>query len=388
MTRHPLRIILVTALLSSAVTLAFLRWELRSRGAPERAVHEAAAAPPGPAALTADEEINIQVYGRASPGVVNITATTFEYDFFFDPVARPSTGSGAVIDYDGNIVTNYHVIAGGDARSLEVALPDRTRYRARLVGYDQPNDIAVLRITAQRERLHPIPLGDSAHLKVGQKVLALGNPFRLQNTLTTGIISSLGRTIRSESGDLIDNVIQTDAAINPGNSGGPLLNTSGEIIGINTSIFTTSGGNIGIGFAVPVSTVRRVADDLIKQGRVLRPWLGIAGYAITEELASALDLPATSGVLAARVERGSSAEGAGIRGASQMALLDNERILIGGDIITHVDGKPVGSVEELKLVLEGKRPGETVSVKGYRGRSRLELQMKLVENPRQRGFRF
>ena len=388
MTRHPLRIILVTALLSSAVTLAFLRWDLRSRGAPERAVREAAAAPPGPAALTADEEINIQVYGRASPGVVNITATTFEYDFFFDPVARPSTGSGAVIDYDGNIVTNYHVIAGGDARSLEVALPDRTRYRARLVGYDQPNDIAVLRITAQRERLHPIPLGDSSHLKVGQKVLALGNPFRLQNTLTTGIISSLGRTIRSESGDLIDNVIQTDAAINPGNSGGPLLNTSGEIIGINTSIFTTSGGNIGIGFAVPVSTVRRVADDLIKQGRVLRPWLGIAGYAITEELASALDLPATSGVLAARVERGSSAEGAGIRGASQMALLDNERILIGGDIITHVDGKPVGSVEELKLVLEGKRPGETVSVKGYRGRSRLELQMKLVENPRQRGFRF
>src|SRR5437867_770478 len=388
MTRHPLRIILVTALLSSAVTLAFLRWDLRSRGAPERAVHEASAAPPGAAALTADEEINIQVYGRASPGVVNITATTFEYDFFFDPVARPSTGSGAVIDYDGNIVTNYHVIAGGDARSLEVALPDRTRYRARLVGYDQPNDIAVLRITAQRERLHPIPLGDSSHLKVGQKVLALGNPFRLQNTLTTGIISSLGRTIRSESGDLIDNVIQTDAAINPGNSGGPLLNTSGELIGINTSIFTTSGGNIGIGFAVPVSTVRRVADDLIKQVGVLRPGLGIAGYAITEELASALELPATSGVLAARVERGSSAEGAGIRGASKMALLDNERILIGGDIITHVDGKPVGSVEELKLVLEGKRPGETVSVKGYRGRNRLEVQMKLVENPRQRGFRF
>jgi len=219
-------------------------------------------------------------------------------------------------------------------------------------------------------------------------VLALGNPFRLQNTLTTGIISSLGRTIKSESGDLIDNVIQTDAAINQGNSGGPLLNTAGEIVGINTMILSPSGGNIGIGFAIPVSTVRRVVDDLIKHGRVLRPWVGVLGYAISDDLASALDLPARSGVLIAKVEPGGSAEGAGIKGAAKLALLQNERIYVGGDIITHADGKPVGSVEELKLALEGKRPGEAVSITGFRGRSRLELQMKLVENPRQRGFRF
>jgi S1-C subfamily serine protease len=389
MTQHPLRIILATALVSSVATLALVRWDLaRQPGAPAPYPDRAAAAAPASPPLSSDEEINIRVYGKSSPGVVNITSTTFEYDFFFDPIARPSTGSGSVLDAEGNILTNFHVIAGGDQRTLEVALTDKSKYRAKLVGYDQPNDIAVLKIDAPRERLHPIPLGDSAHLQVGQKVLALGNPFRLQNTLTTGIISSLGRTIKSESGDLIDNVIQTDAAINQGNSGGPLLNTAGEIVGINTMILSPSGGNIGIGFAIPVSTVRRVVDDLIKHGRVLRPWVGVLGYAISDDLASALDLPARSGVLVAKVERGGSAEGAGIKGAGQVALLQNERIYVGGDIITHADGKPVGSVEELKLALEGKRPGEAVSITGFRGRSRLELQMKLVENPRQRGFRF
>jgi len=389
MTQHPFRIILATALVSSVATLALVRWDLaRQPGAPPPYPDRAAAATPASPPLSSDEEINIRVYGKSSPGVVNITSTTFEYDFFFDPIARPSTGSGSVLDTEGNILTNFHVIAGGDQRTLEVALPDKSKYRAKLVGYDQPNDIAVLQISAPRERLHPIPLGDSSHLQVGQKVLALGNPFRLQNTLTTGIISSLGRTIKSESGDLIDNVIQTDAAINQGNSGGPLLNTAGEIVGINTMILSPSGGNIGIGFAIPVSTVRRVVDDLIKHGRVLRPWVGVLGYAITADLASALDLPARSGVLVAKVEPGGSADGAGIKGAAQVALLQNERIYIGGDIITHADGKPVGSVEELKLALEGKRPGESVSITGFRGRSRLELQMKLVENPRQRGFRF
>jgi S1-C subfamily serine protease len=224
---------------------------------------------------------------------------------------------------------------------------------------------------------------------VGQKVLAIGNPFRLQNTLTTGIISSLGRTIQTDSGDRIENIIQTDAAINPGNSGGPLLNTAGEMIGINTSVVSTSGGgSLGIGFAVPVNTVRRVTDDLIKHGRVLRPSLGVEGYTITEFLRTGLDLPVDRGVLVARVHPGSAAESSDIKGASEVAVLYNERILVGGDIITHVDGKAISSSTDLRLALEGKRPGDTVQITIYRGRSKLEKSVLLTELRRQRGFRF
>jgi S1-C subfamily serine protease len=325
------------------------------------------------------------VYNNVSPGVVNITSTVVEFDFFFAPFqTEGATGSGSVLDDNGNILTNYHVIA--NARNLEVALPDRSKYRATVVGYDPVNDLGVIRITAPKERLHPVPLGDSNGLKVGQKVLAIGNPFRLQNTLTTGIISSLGRTIQSEGGELINNIIQTDAAINPGSSGGPLLNTAGELIGVNTSIFTIrGGGNIGIGFAVPVSTVRRVVTDILEHGRVLRPWLGFDGYAITEELSSALDLPVREGVLVARVYRDSSAEKAGIRGATEIAVLYNERIMVGGDVVTHIDGKPISSTEELRLALEGKRPGDTVQITLFRGRTKMTKEMVLAEHPRQRG---
>jgi S1-C subfamily serine protease len=316
---------------------------------------------------------------------VNITSTVVEYGFFFGAIPSKETGSGSVLDLEGHILTNYHVIA--DTQSLEVALPDGTKYRPAVVGADRTNDLAVLKIKTSKEHLHPVPLGDSTTLKVGQKVLAIGNPLRLQNTLTVGIISSLGRTIQTESGELVDNIIQTDAAINPGNSGGPLLNSAGEMIGINTSIFTISGGNIGIGFAVPASTIRRVVDDLIRYGRVLRPWLGVSGYTITEDLASALNLPVRRGFLVAQVQKGSSADQAGIQGATEMAVLYNERILIGGDVITDVDGKPVSSREELRLALEGRRPGETVRLSLYRGGNKMEKTMPLVERP-QRSFRF
>lgn len=336
--------------------------------------------------LSSDEEVNIRVYNKVSPGVVNITSTTVEFDFFLSPISRQGTGSGSVLDYEGNILTNYHVVE--QAQNLEVALPDRTKYRAKMVGFDKQNDLAVIRLVgAPKDRLHPVAMGESASLKVGQKVLAIGNPFRLQNTLTVGIISSLGRRIQTEGGDLVENVIQTDAAINPGNSGGPLLNSAGEMIGINTSIFTTSGGNIGIGFAIPVDTVRRVVKDLITEGRVLRPWFGVEGYTVTEDLAGALDLPVTSGVLVARVGRGSSADSAGIRGADEIKYLYNERILVGGDIITQVDNTPVGSTEELRLALEGKRPGDTVQVTLYRNGKKMRVPTALVE-PRQRGLRF
>jgi len=387
--RRWVRPILVTALLSSAATVVLLRWDLgfKSEGdgpgpRPDSAI---AAAPASQPPLSSDEEVNIRVYNGISPGVVNITTTVVEYPFFWAPVAEEGTGSGVVLDREGNIVTNYHVVE--DAQSLEVTLPDQSKYRARLVGIDKANDLAVIRLVgAPSDRLHPVPLGDSSLLKVGQKVLAIGNPFRLQNTLTVGVVSSVGRRIRTEDGGLIEDVIQTDAAINPGNSGGPLLNTAGEMIGINTSII--GRGNLGIGFAVPSNTIRRVVGDLVREGRVLRPSLGIDGYTITEELASALDLPVSQGILTARVLSGGSADRAGVRGADQMLILYNERILVGGDIITQIDGKSVNSMDELKLVLEKYRPGQTVQITLYRGKAKVERAVLLLEQPPSRGWRF
>jgi S1-C subfamily serine protease len=376
-------------LLSSSATIIALRWDLIPgyirKEAPEPAF---ASAPAGQPPLSSDEETNVSVYKRVSPGVVNITATVVEYDWFLAPYASEGTGSGCILDTAGNILTNYHVIQSAD--KLEVTLPDQTKYHAKVVGFDEQNDLAVIRLTgAPKERLHPITIGDSDALNVGQKVLAIGNPLGLQNTLTTGIVSSLGRRIRTESGDLVDNVIQTDAAINPGNSGGPLLNAAGEMIGINTLIFSIrGGGNIGIGFAIPANTIRRVAVELIKEGRVLRPWFGIEGFTISEDLAAALDLPVKSGILVYRVYRGSSADGAGIRGAREAVILYNRRVPVGGDIITEVDGKPVGSPEELRLALESKRAGDVVKVTLFRGRTKIQKMVTLVEAPRQRALSF
>ena len=381
------RVILATAVIASAATVILLRWGVLPEP-PERGgstpMKAASAAAPAQPPLSPDEQINVQVYNNASPGVVNITSTVVEYDFIWSAYAREGTGSGVVLDLQGNVLTNYHVIES--AQRLEVTLPDQTKYRATIVGEDPQNDLAVIRMVGvPKERLHPVPLGDSSTLKVGQKVLAIGNPFRLQNTLTTGIISSLGRKIRSDQGNLIDNIIQTNAAINPGNSGGPLLNAAGEMIGVNTMILSPgggNGGNIGIGFAVPVNTARRIASDLIKEGRVLRPWPGIEGYGITPDLASALDLPVDKGILIAVVYRGGTAEAAGLRGATSMAAIFNERFRVGGDIITELDGKPIGDMDDLDLVLENHRPGDTVSLTYYRGRTKSQKTITLMEQPR------
>ena len=390
--KHALiRTIVVTALITGAATIMLLRWgilpEYAQPGAAPR-FESAKAADAKQPPLSPDEQVNVDVYNKVSPGVVNITSTVVEYDFFFTPYASPSTGSGVVLDLEGNILTNNHVV--DQAQSLEVALPDQTTYQATIVGQDPQNDLAVIRISkVPKERLHPVPLGDSSSLKVGQKVLAIGNPFRLQNTLTSGIVSSLGRKIRTENGNLIDNIIQTDAAINPGNSGGPLLNASGEMIGINTMIYSPSGangGNVGIGFAVPVNTVRRVAKDLIKEGRVLRPWMGVEGYDITRNLASALDLPVESGILIARISKGSTAEAAGLQGASKWVRIYNQRVLIGGDIITEIDGKQVPSVDELDLLFETKRPGDAVQITYYRGRTKNQKSVVLQEQPAKSKF--
>ena len=388
--RNALRLFIIAVLLSSSATIMALRWDLiPGFSRKELPVPALASAPAGQPTLSSEEETNVRVYKTVSPGVVNITSTVVEYDYYYRPYATEgSTGSGCVLDTDGNILTNYHVIQ--DSESLEVTLSDATKYHAKVVGVDKQNDLAVIRIAdAPKERLHPIALGDSNALSVGQKVLAIGNPLGLQNTLTIGIVSSLGRRIQTEGGELVDNVIQTDAAINPGNSGGPLLNTTGEMIGINTLIFSIrGGGNIGIGFAIPANTIRRVASELIREKRIVRPWFGVEGYNLNEDLADALNLPVKTGILVARVMRGSSADGAGIQGATEIAVLYNRRFLIGGDIITEIEGKPVASLEELRLMLESKRPGNTVNITLYRGRSKIQKSVPLVEAPRQRALSF
>jgi S1-C subfamily serine protease len=391
MRNHPVKTIIIAALLSSAATMAALRWN----NLPEQP-HEVmpspafAFSPPGELVLDGDEETNISVYDRVSPGVVNITRIVIDINWRYEAVAREgSGGSGCVLDLDGHVLTNYHVIS--DAADLVVSLPDQTRYKATIVGVDPQNDLAVIQLEkAPREKLHPIAIGDSSILKVGQKVLAIGNPLGLQNTLTTGIISSLGRRIRTPGDDLVDNVIQTDAAINPGNSGGPLLNTAGEMIGINSSIFTIGGGNIGIGFAIPADTIRRIVPELIREGRIVRPWFGIEGYSLERYryLASALNLPVENGILVANVYRGSSAARAGIQGYSRIAIISFERYQIGGDIITEIDGNSINSFDDLQLLMETKRPGDVVQVTFYRGKSKMKKAVTLVEAPTRRTRRF
>ncbi len=379
------RTVILTALVTGAATIMLLRWGLvpeytRPGGAEFESAKAADAKQPP---LSLDEQVNVDVYGKVGPGVVNITKTVVEYGFFFTPFSNESTGSGVVLDANGHILTNNHVVES--AQSLEVALPDHTTYQANIVGADPQNDLAVIRLVgAPKDRLHPVAFGDSATLKVGQKVLAIGNPFRMQNTLTTGIISSLGRRIETDT-SIIDNVIQTDAAINPGNSGGPLLNSAGEMVGINTMIISpqgSNGGNVGIGFAVPVNTVRRVVADLIREGRVVRPDMGVEAIELTPTLASALRLPVDKGLMIVRMTRGATAESAGLQDAKEYAILRNYRIPVGGDIITEIDGKPVTSRAEMDLALESHRPGETVRIVYYRGRSRVEKSIVLKEQPR------
>ena len=341
----------------------------------------------GPSAAAADkpyvpanenEANNIDIYKRVSPAVVNITSTTVDFDFFFNPMPKQGSGSGSIIDAQGYILTNYHVIEG--ARVLEVTLADKHKLKAKPVGIDPSNDLAVIRIEPKKP-LQIVQLGSSSNLQVGQKVLAIGNPFGLEGTLTTGVISSLRRSIKAENGKLIDDVIQTDAAINPGNSGGPLLNSHGELIGINSQIFSTSGGNIGIGFAIPVNTAKRIVPDLISEGRVRRPYVRLYGYEVTPELAEVLELPVDHGFLVARVQSDDSLGQAGIRGGRQAYLVGNSMMILGGDLLVEVDGQSIDSKAQLDRIIDNKKPGEVVAVKIYRQNRALTLRVPLIERP-------
>ena len=324
------------------------------------------------------------VYGQASPAVVNVTSVTYAYDFFFNPVPQEGTGSGFVYDGQGHIITNYHVIE--DAEELSVALADGETYPAEIAGVDPTNDLAVIRIDAQ-DLPEPIPLGNSDALRVGQFVIAIGNPFGLERTLTAGVISSLGRVIKGPENNFIGEVIQTDAAINPGNSGGPLLDLKGRVIGVNSQIVSPSQANAGVGFAVPANTVRRVVPELIARGRYPHPWLGIDPISLTAERARAfrnanMDVPVDQGVLVLEVARGGPADEAGIQGGDRLVQLGRYRIPLGGDIITAVDGQPIDDYQDLTVYLETeKRVGDRVEVTIIRDGQERTVQVTLGERP-------
>jgi len=332
------------------------------------------------AALTEEERNNIAVYERVADGVVNVTSTAIQMDFFFKAFPTQGSGSGSIIDTKGHILTNHHVVA--NAQKLEVTLADGSKWPAKLVGSDPDSDLAVIKIDAPKEKLKVISMGDSKNLKIGQKVLAIGNPFGLQRTLTTGIVSSLGRTIRSDSGTLIEDVIQTDAAINPGNSGGPLLNSDGEIIGINSAILSPSGGSVGIGFAIPVNTAKRLVPELISKGYVTYPWIGATVQSLIPEVAKYLKLKIERGAMIAAVETGGPADKAGLKGGNQRVQVGNTMVIAGGDIVVKADQHDIKTNDELIHYIREKKPGDAVLLKVFRKGNFEEVKVTLGERPK------
>lgn len=332
--------------------------------------------------ITEDEKNNIAVYEKVADGVVNITSIAVQLDFFFNPFPTQGSGSGSIIDTRGHILTNHHVVA--NAQKLEVTLADGSKWQAKLIGSDPDNDLAIIKIDAPREKLKVIPMGDSKNLRIGQKVLAIGNPFGLERTLTTGVISSLGRTIRSDAGYLIEDVIQTDAAINPGNSGGPLLNSEGEIIGINSAIISPSGGSVGIGFAIPVNTAKRVIPELISKGYVSYPYIGATVQSLIPEIAQFLKLKVDRGAMIAEVVKGGPADRAGLKGGNQRVQVGNMIVIVGGDVVVKVDQQEVKTHDDLIRYIREKRPGDTILLKVYRKGDFKEIKVILGERPRRR----
>jgi len=327
--------------------------------------------------LTEDESINVRIYRQASPAVANILTKATEYDFFMDPVPVEGAGSGFVFDPRGYILTNFHVVAG--AQSIEVVLGDKTRFPAKFVGADQRNDVALIKIDPKDKQLTALTLGDSSTLLVGQKVLAIGDPFGFQTTLTTGVVSALGRTVQTSETTFIDEAIQTDASINRGNSGGPLINTHGEVIGINSAIYTPSGTAAGIGFAIPINTAKLIANDLITEGKVRRAYLGVQTLELTGWLAEALDLPVREGLLVEQTTKNSPAAAAGVKGGDRAAQAGMRRIYIGGDVIVGLDGQKVANQFDMNVILNRKRPGDSVTVTVYRGAKKMDIAVKLGE---------
>jgi len=322
-----------------------------------------------------------QIYRRAAPGVVQITATTVQTQTdpfgFFPPTTHvaKALGSGFVIDKAGHIITNDHVVAG--AQKIQVSFSGSDELNASVVGKDPSTDVAVLQVDARSRSLTPIPLGNSDAVQVGDTVVAIGNPFSLTRTATAGIVSAVQRTIDAPNGLTIDHVIQTDAAINHGNSGGPLLNARGQVIGVNAQIPNESGGNVGIGFAIPINTVKGVVAQLIRSGKVQHAFLGVSAVPVTAQLARLFDLPTKSGLLVQQVTPGSAAATAGLRAGRTSVVVEGESYLLGGDIIVAADGAPVSSQNQLRDLIARAKPGDRISLQVYRAHKRRTMEVKL-----------
>jgi len=330
------------------------------------------------AGLSSDEVNNIEIYKSAHTATVNITSTVYRRGWFMQIVPDTGTGSGFLISADGKILTNDHVVSGR-APEVQVTLADKSRYKAEVLVRDPTNDLALIRINPKKKERY-LPLGDSDGIQVGQKVLAIGNPFGLEGTLTTGIISSLGRTIADERGRELEGMMQTDAAINPGNSGGPLLDSQGAVIGINTAILGP-GSNIGIGFAMPINKAKTMLDDYSAGRRYQRPRLGIAVVYVVGDLAEAMELPAEGGLLIQEVSAGSPAAAAGLRGPSRWVTIGLNEVGIGGDLIMAIDGKPVDRGDALSRALSRKRAGDTTELLISRGGRSMKVKVTLGAAP-------
>ena len=371
------RQILVIALLSAVFAAGFVACMDRFSNRLQPNTAAFTEAPPSgitDPSVASEEQNNVEVYKTISPGVALITSTAYRQDFFGQVEEGQGSGSGSVIDDQGHILTNFHVIEG--AQKLQVSFGGDKKYPARFVGGDPDTDLAVIRVEAPRDQLTVVPLGDSDKLVVGQKVLAIGNPFGLDRTLTTGVISGLQRPIRARNGRPIDAAIQTDASINPGNSGGPLLDSRGRMIGINSQILSPSGASAGVGFAVPVNTAKRVVPQLIRNGRVLRPKLGV-GTRDVEDIRDQVRLPVSEGVLIINVAPGGAAAAAGLRGLMQTE--DGDVVL--GDIITAIDGEKVSGNDDLYRILDKHQIGEVIKVEVVRNNGHVTVPVRLIETP-------
>ena len=330
--------------------------------------------------FTADEQNNIDVYRNARDATVNITSVVYRETWFAQIYPEQGAGSGFIVTPDGEILTNNHVVSGGSAQ-LTVTLADKKSYKAKVLFVDPRDDLALVKIEAGR-KLPALRLGDSDAAVVGQKVLAIGNPFGFGGTLTTGIVSSLGRTIQTEESRELEGMIQTDAAINPGNSGGPLLDSHGNVIGINTAIYG-SQGNIGLGFAMPINRAKSILDEYQQKGHISRPTLGIDVTYVSGDLAEMLELPTSGGLLVRRVVRGSAAETAGLRAPTRTVIRYNYRLPVGADLITSLDGKAVEGVDSLQRAMDRHHGGDILDMTIYRDGASQKLKVKLGEAPQQ-----
>lgn len=375
--RQILLIAIISGLFAAASVALFERFSNRVEPS-QAAFSEAPPAGITDPAVATDEQNNIEVYRTLSPGVVFIHSTSYARDWLGFVEPQEGSGSGSILDQQGNILTNYHVIEG--AQKLSVSMGGKKDYAAMIVGGDPDTDLAVIRLIEKPAgMLTVVPMGDSDKLAVGQKVLAIGNPFGLDRTLTTGVISGLQRPIRARNNRLIEGAIQTDASINPGNSGGPLLDSRGRMIGINSQILSPSGSSAGVGFAVPVSIAKRVVPQLLSSGKVRRPKLGISTRDVSA-IRNQVDLPVADGVLIVQVARGSGAANAGLRGLQQLESGDVEL----GDIILGIDNDKVANSDDLFRVLDKHQIGETVRVQILRDGRRISVPVRLMDSPESR----